>query len=186
MAALEAGEEKEEAPAAEVKDETKDTHRSEIERMMGISGTYSKTSLASEIERLMGEFQTEENPVVQPEKTFEPEEAEDSTRVFAAAEPQGDTIEHPVLAKKLEEPEPEEEVVEETAEIVEPTSELLNETKPFIIEKTKTNTVIEDEDDDEEPAPSKLLNIILIVLTIALIAVLGVVIYGLLKTEGII
>ena len=65
---------------------------------------------------------------------------------------------------------------------------MLNETKPFIIEKTKTNAVIEDEDydDDEEPAPSKLLNIILIVLTIALIAVLGVVIYGLLKTEGII
>ncbi|MCR5300773.1 MAG: hypothetical protein K6D92_07805, partial [Erysipelotrichaceae bacterium] len=187
MAALEAQEAKEEvveAPKAEVRD----PNLSEIEKLIGISGTYSKTALASEIERLMGDIQPEET-TEEPEVSYEPEEATDSTKVFAPSEPvkekQEETIEHPALAVALEEPEEE---IEETAEVAEPTNELLNETKPFIIEKTKTNAVIEDEDydDDEEPAPSKLLNIILIVLTIALIAVLGVVIYGLLKTEGII
>ncbi|MBR3167793.1 MAG: hypothetical protein IKF18_03805, partial [Erysipelotrichaceae bacterium] len=187
MAALEAQEAKEEVVEAP-KEEVRNSNLSEIEKLIGISGTYSKTSLASEIERLMGDIQPEET-AEEPEVSFEPEEATDSTKVFAPSEPvkekQEETIEHPSLAVALEEPEEE---VEETAEVAEPTNELLNETKPFIIEKTKTNAVIEDEDydDDEEPAPSKLLNIILIVLTIALIAVLGVVIYGLLKTEGII
>ena len=95
-------------------------------------------------------------------------------------------VEHPVLAKKLEQEE-EKEVVEikNLKELeAEPQKDTISNTIPFVVTADEDEETIEDSDDEE--GSNTILNIILIVLIIVLVAVLGLIIFYILKTKGII
>lgn len=98
-----------------------------------------------------------------------------------------DTVveEHPVLAKALEE-EPEEEVVEirNLNELdAAPMQNTLSNTIPFVVAASDDEEII---DDDAQEDSNTILNIILIILIVILVAVLGLIIFYILKTKGII
>ena len=93
--------------------------------------------------------------------------------------------EHPVLAKALEE-----EYAEEVVEIknlkeleAEPVKDTVSNTIPFVVATSDDEEEIED---DDEESSNTILNIILIVLIIVLVAVLGLIVFYILKTKGII
>lgn len=93
--------------------------------------------------------------------------------------------EHPVLTKALEE-EKKEDVVEikNIAEVEkEATRDTLSGTIPFVVSASEDEELI---DDDVEEDSNTILNIILIVLIVILVAVLGLIIFYILKTKGII
>ena len=93
--------------------------------------------------------------------------------------------EHPVLAKALED-EYEEEVVEikNLTELeAEPVKDTVSNTIPFVVATSDDEEEIED---DDEESSNTILNIILIVLIIVLVAVLGLIVFYILKTKGII
>ena len=93
--------------------------------------------------------------------------------------------EHPVLTKALEE-EPEEEVVEirNLNELDEnPVQNTLSNTIPFVVAPSDDEEVIDEETEEDS---NTILNIILIILIVILVAVLGLIIFYILKTKGII
>ena len=93
--------------------------------------------------------------------------------------------EHPVLTKALEE-EPEEEVVEirNLNELDEnPVQNTLSNTIPFVVAPSDDEEVIDEEAEEDS---NTILNIILIILIVILVAVLGLIIFYILKTKGII
>ena len=95
------------------------------------------------------------------------------------------TEEHPVLAKTLEEEQPEEEVVEikNLKDIeAEPVRETTSNTIPFVVAASDDEDII---DEDEEEGSNAILNVILIVLIIILMVVLGLIVFYILKTKGI-
>lgn len=92
--------------------------------------------------------------------------------------------EHPVLAKALEE-EPEEEVIEikNLKELEkEQARDTVSETIPFVVSATDSDEIL---DDDEEEGSNTALNVILIILIIILVAVLGLIVFYIFKTKGI-
>ncbi len=94
--------------------------------------------------------------------------------------------EHPVLAKALEDEYAEEEVVEikNLTELeAEPVRDTVSNTIPFVVATSDDEEEIED---DDEESSNTILNIILIVLIIVLVAVLGLIVFYILKTKGII
>ena len=100
------------------------------------------------------------------------------------------TEEHPVLAKRQEEVKEEEEEVVEIKNLKELEAEpamkqtgTISNTIPFVV-ATEEEDVIDDDDEDE--GSNTILNIILVVLIIVLVAVLGLIIFYILKTKGII
>ncbi|MBQ6333596.1 MAG: hypothetical protein IJI46_00780 [Erysipelotrichaceae bacterium] len=92
--------------------------------------------------------------------------------------------EHPVLAKVLEE-EPEDVVeIKNITELeAEPTRDTVSNTIPFVVATSDDEEEIED---DDEEGSNTILNIILIVLIIVLVAVLGLIVFYILKTKGVI
>ena len=93
--------------------------------------------------------------------------------------------EHPALTKALE-AEPEEEVVEirnlnELEEV--PSQNTLSSTIPFVVTASDEEEVI---DDSAEEDSNTILNIILIILIVILVALLGLIVFYILKTKGII
>ena len=94
--------------------------------------------------------------------------------------------EHPVLAKKLEEEA--EDVVEiknidDTDLTAPPMKDATTGTIPFVVAANEEEIV---DDDFEEDGSNTVLNIILIVLIVILLAVLGLIVFYILKTKGII
>ena len=93
--------------------------------------------------------------------------------------------EHPVLTKSLEE-ENDDTVVEikNLNELeAEPVRDTVSSTIPFVV---TTDDDDEIEEDEEEEGSNTILNIILIVLIIILVVVLGLIVFSILKTKGII
>ncbi len=92
---------------------------------------------------------------------------------------------HPVLTKALED-EAEEDVVEikniKELEAEEATSSTISNTIPFVVAAGEEDLIEVDEEDDS----NTILNIILIVLIVILVAVLGLIIFYILRTRGII
>ena len=163
--------------AAEVQPEIKEEAEDE---------EFSNT-VSMEIAKIMDEIDAvkeepvKEEPVTvsEPVKEPEPVKAEEPVKEEPVAE------EHPVLAKTLQE-ENEEEVVEikNLKELeAEPTRDTVSNTIPFVV---ATDDDEEEIEDDEEDGSNTILNIILIVLIIVLIAVLGLIVFYILKTKGVI
>ena len=94
--------------------------------------------------------------------------------------------EHPVLAKTLEEEKAEDIVEIKNIDEIDlgprPTKEAPTGTIPFIVSATDDEDLIE----DDEEGSNTILNIILVILIIILLAVLGLIIFYILKTKGII
>ena len=139
-------------------------------------------TVSMEIAKIMDEIEvTGEKPQV----TAAPIEEAVIEPVEEAVVEQAPVEEHPVLAKALEE-EKEEEVVEikNLKELeTEPVRDTISNTIPFVV--TTEGDEEEIEDDDEEGS-NTILNIILIILIIVLVAVLGLIVFYILKTKGII
>ena len=119
-----------------------------------------------EVEKWMGGAENADNRV-------DSLEIKDESTNVTAETPAVQTQEHPVLVKELEEKAEEE-----------PT-DLLNDTKTYIIEKDSPVTKEASSLEVEEEAPNKVLNIILMILVLALVAILAVTAYGLLRTMNI-
>ncbi len=147
-------------------------------------------TVSMEIAKIMDEIEvTGEKPQVTAapieEAVIEPVEEAVIEPVEEAVVEQAPVEEHPVLAKALEE-EKEEEVVEikNLKELeAEPVRDTISNTIPFVV--TTEGDEEEIEDDDEEGS-NTILNIILIILIIVLVAVLGLIVFYILKTKGII
>ena len=164
-------------------DEAKDIQEEFVEvpvEMEEVTDDEFSNTVSMEINKIMDEISTDANrveetvePVIQPEPVKEPVI---ETPVVE---------EHPVLAKALEE-EKDENVVEiknlKDLE-AEPQRDTMSNTIPFVV-TTGEEEVIEDDDDEE--GSNTILNIILIVLIIVLLAVLGLIVFYILKTKGII
>ena len=137
-------------------------------------------TVSMEIAKIMDEIDAiEEEPVKVPEEVVTPAPAPAPVYQEPVKE------EHPVLAKALEE-ESEEEVVEikNLKELeAEPTKDTVSNTIPFVV---TTDDDEEEIEDDEEDGSNTILNIILIVLIIVLVAVLGLIVFYILKTKGVI
>ena len=135
-------------------------------------------TVSMEIAKIMDEIDAiEEEPVKVPEQVVT------ATPAPVYEEPVKE--EHPVLAKALEE-ESEEEVIEikNLKELeAEPTRDTVSNTIPFVV---TTDDDEEEIEDDEEDGSNTILNIILIVLIIVLVAVLGLIVFYILKTKGVI
>lgn len=93
--------------------------------------------------------------------------------------------EHPVLAKAIED-----EVQEDVVEIKNineleqtPTQNTISSTIPFVVAASDDEEII---DDDLEEDSNTILNIILVILIVILVAVLGLIVFYILKTKGII
>lgn len=129
---------------------------------------WAKASAVSdeEVEKWMGGAENADNRV-------DSLEIKDESTNVTVETPAVQTQEHPVLVKELEEKAEEE-----------PT-ELLNDTKTYIIEKDSPVTKEASSLEVEEEAPNKVLNIILMILVLALVAILAVTAYGLLRTMNI-
>ena len=92
--------------------------------------------------------------------------------------------EHPVLAQALEEEAEDVVEIKNLKELeAEPIKDTVSNTIPFVV--TTEGDEEEIEDDDEEGS-NTILNIILIILIIVLVAVLGLIVFYILKTKGII
>jgi len=96
--------------------------------------------------------------------------------------------EHPVLTQALDQ----EEAVEEVVEIknlneleADPIKDTVSGTIPFVVSNNEDEDIIDDDEDEEENS-NTILNVILVVLIIVLLAVLGLIIFYILKTRGII
>ncbi len=129
------------------------------------------STVSMEISKIMDEIPADRNVEVKPEPVRE--------------EPKPVVEEHPVLAKKLEDT-IEEDVVEiKSLNEIEAektlTRDTVSNTIPFVV----TNDDDEEAEDDEEGS-NMILNIILIVLIIVLVAVLGLIVFYILKTKGVI
>ena len=141
-------------------------------------------TVSTEISKIMEEVvaadvnsQPAPRPVVTPQPVVTPVVHEEVKPVQPAVE------EHPVLAKKLEE-----EVVEikniDDIDINDThTKEATTGTIPFVVTANDEDLI---EDDDEEEGSNTILNIILIILIVILVAVLGLIVFYILKTRGII
>ena len=92
--------------------------------------------------------------------------------------------EHPVLAKALTDEKEDVVVIKNIAEIEkeETATNTMSGTIPFVVSANDDEDVIEEDDEDS----NTILNIILIVLIVILLAVLGLIIFYILKTKGII
>ena len=95
--------------------------------------------------------------------------------------------EHPVLAKTLEEEKTEDVVeiknIDDTDLSTPPVKDATTGTIPFVVAANDEEFI---DDDAEEEGSNTILNVILIVLIIILLAVLGLIIFYILKTKGII
>ena len=129
-------------------------------------------TVSMEISKIMDEISTQEEPVNPLNEQIE--------------EPvvNKPDMEHPVLAKKLEEQEEEVVEIKNLKEIdIEPvTDATISSTIPFIV----SNDDDDEYDVDEDEGSNTILNIILIILIIILVAVLGLIVFYILKTKGII
>ena len=91
--------------------------------------------------------------------------------------------EHPVKAIAQEEPQEEVVEIKNLKELeAEPVRDTVSNTIPFVVATEEDEEEIED---DDEEGSNTILNIILIVLIIVLIAVLGLIVFYILKTKGI-
>jgi hypothetical protein len=161
-----------------------------------VSDEEFSNTVSMEISKIMDEISTiEPSQKTEVEYTYsEPEDpqqyidAPDEIEEVDAVEVEEYVEEHPVLAKKLEEEKVEEEVVEIKnlkeleAEPIKQTGTISN-TIPFVV-ATEEEDIIDEDDEDE--GSNTILNIILVVLIIVLVAVLGLIIFYILKTKGII
>jgi hypothetical protein len=124
-------------------------------------------TVSLEITKIMDEISNNEDVQEVPEVVNEPVE------------------QHPVLTKALED-EAEEDVVEikniKELEAEEATSSTISNTIPFVVAAGEEDLIEVDEEDDS----NTILNIILIVLIVILVAVLGLIIFYILRTRGII
>ncbi len=132
-------------------------------------------TVSMEIAKIMDEIKApeikEEEPVAEvPEVLEAPEE----TIVVE---------EHPVLAKSLEEPEDVVEIKNINELDAQPMRDTVSNTIPFVV---ATGDDEEEIEEDDEEGSNTILNIILIVLIIVLIAVLGLIVFYILKTKGVI
>lgn len=152
-------EEKQKEEAAE---EMTDSDKDYIQHWMSQS-----TNTDKEITNLMGGAPVESLQI--EDKTALADQEIKEMEVTKSFEP----LEHPVLTKEL--------VSEEEITFAEET--LLNDTKTYVIEKEIREEAANEE--VEEESSSKLLNIILTVLVIALVAILAVTAFGLLRTMNI-
>ena len=160
----------------EIVDEVRHTERPAYARQD--EDEYSNT-VSMEISKIMDEMVEAEpvRPIVQEPVIEEP--------LPVIEEPTPVVEEHPVLAKALEE---EKEDIVEIKNIDEidieprPVKEAPTGTIPFIVSATDDEDLIE----DEEEGSNTILNIILVILIIILLAVLGLIIFYILKTKGII
>ena len=114
------------------------------------------------------------------------DEISNTQEVEKIVESKEEVLEHPVLTKALED-ESQEDVVEikniKELEAEEATaSNTLSNTIPFVVAAGEEDLIEEDEEDDS----NTILNIILIVLIMILVAVLGLIIFYILRTRGII
>ena len=138
-------------------------------------------TVSMEISKIMDEidaFEAKEEPKVEEE----PITAELVEEVEEVRQPVKE--EHPVLAKALEEPEEEVVEIKNLKELeAEPTRDTLSNTIPFVVATDDDEEEIEDDDED---GSNTILNIILIVLIIVLVAVLGLIVFYILKTKGVI
>jgi len=117
------------------------------------------------------------------EEANEIEDREEEKPVLEAIEEVHE--EHPVLAKVLEGEETEDVVeIKNLKELeAEPVREATSSTIPFVVSTNDEEDII---DDDEEEGSNTILNVILIVLILILVAVLGMIVFYILKTKGII
>ena len=136
-------------------------------------------TVSMEISKIMDEIPADRDVEAKPQPVYE------EPKHVIKEEPKPVIEEHPVLAKKLEDT-VEEDVVEikslneiEAEETL--TRDTVSNTIPFVV----TNDEDEDIEDDEEGS-NTILNIILIVLIIILVVVLGLIVFYILKTKGII
>ena len=120
----------------------------------------------------------EPKPVVeQPKPVVEPQ---------PVAEPKPAPEKHPVKVKYEEQ---EEEVVEIRnlkeleAEPVRESRDTMSNTIPFVVTNSDDEELLEDDEDDE--GSNTILNIILIVLIVVLVAVLGLIVFYILRTRGV-
>ncbi|MCR4633203.1 MAG: hypothetical protein K5648_03670 [Erysipelotrichaceae bacterium] len=145
-------------------------------------------TVSMEIAKIMDEIDAiKEEPVNVPEPVEIPEPVKEPEPVKVEEPVKEEPVkeEHPVLAKTLQE-ENEEEVVEikNLKELeAEPTRDTVSNTIPFVV---ATDDDEEEIEDDEEDGSNTILNIILIVLIIVLVAVLGLIVFYILKTKGVI
>ena len=154
-----------------------------------VSDEEFSNTVSMEISKVMDEISSiDTSRDSEPEETYTPPVVERPEPVRPARRPQR-TEEHPVLAKRQEEVKEEEEVVEIKnlkeleAEPAQTKTGTISNTIPFVV-ATEEEDVIDDDDEDE--GSNTILNIILVVLIIVLVAVLGLIIFYILKTKGII
>ena len=120
-------------------------------------------------------------PVVQPE-------VKPVVKQEVKPEPVKEVVnEHPVLAKTLEEEKAEDVVeiknIDDTDLSAPPMKDATTGTIPFVVTSNEEEIV---DDELEEDGSNTILNVILIVLIVILLAVLGLIIFYILKTKGII
>ncbi|MBR0420692.1 MAG: hypothetical protein IJI66_16130 [Erysipelotrichaceae bacterium] len=168
-----------------------------VEQENTVSDAEFSNTVSMEISKIMDEISTIE-PSRENEVEYTYNEPEDPQQYIDAPDEieevdETDVVEeeyieeHPVLAKAIEE-EKEEEVVEIKnlkeleAEPVKQTGTISN-TIPFVVATEEEDVV---DEDDEDEGSNTILNIILVVLIIVLVAVLGLIIFYILKTKGII
>lgn len=138
----------------------------------------SSDALDSETESLMSGGGESNSNLITP-ITIENKENDDKTiknETITSEEKLGDTKVMEAL-EKTKEDSAVQEIKDQTLELS--ANSLLNETKPYVINQ-------EIKEDDKEENSNKALNIILIILVIALAVILGITVYGLLKTMNII
>ena len=145
-----------------------------------------KTNRQPEVEETKSKNDEEFSNTVSLEITKIIDEINDTGEIEEATnvETQDVEEEHPVLTKALEE-----EIEEDVVEIKninelesEASSNTISNTIPFVVAAGDEEIIEEDEEDDS----NTILNIILIVLILVLVAVLGLIIFYILKTKGII
>ncbi|MDO5440139.1 MAG: hypothetical protein Q4F12_01235 [Erysipelotrichaceae bacterium] len=139
-----------------------------------------------EIEKVLAEIreqgQASQNDAPEETAVFNAAELE-AEEAFNNAEVKSEAMEHPVLAKALEEPVVEIKNINETLSNPTVDANVLDDTIPFDAIKAEND---EEEYEDEDEAPSKVLNVILGILIFVLVAVLGVIVYYILVAKGII
>ncbi len=143
-------------------------------------------TVSMEIDKIMEEIShAEEETELEP--IPEILEAPETPEIVEVPEVPEETIvveEHPVLAKALEDEGEDVVEIKNITELeAEPIRDTVSNTIPFVV--TSSDDEEEIEDDDEEGS-NTILNIILIVLIIVLVAVLGLIVFYILKTKGVI
>ena len=132
-------------------------------------------TVSMEISKIMDEVATA--PV---QEEVKPEVVEEVKTPEPIEEEIAETIE---LSEEVVEEKPEEVVeIKNIAEIeAEPTKDTMSSTIPFVVAAEDEEVV----DEDEEDGSNTVLNVILIVLIVVLVAVLGLIVFYILKTKGI-